>query len=192
MQSLIWLRFIFLNKYRLITFNKNTFFKNTYCEFQEVNNFDIEEKNCYRSKHNSLYFFTKEGVYRKSNHWGRVASCRWKLIPSSSYKNQQKVLAFAKWKDFYSLNETEKLFYISVNFDTKKTKIKISKSKKSRNLLTLNKAQRKEKQIKHLFKEDKWSQYFNSNIEELRFKIISKLINSDSPLPLIKLNLRLN
>ena len=60
------------------------------------------------------------------------------------------------------------------------------------NLLTLNKAQIKEKQIKHLFKEDKWAQYFNSNIEELRFKIISKLINSDSPLPLIKLNLRLN
>jgi hypothetical protein len=115
-----------------------------------------------------------------------------KLIPSSSYKNQQTVLAFAKWKDFYSLHETEKLFYISVNFETKKTKIKISKSKKSPNLLTLNKAQIKEKQIKHLFKEDKWAQYFNSNIEELRFKIISKLINSDSPLPLIKLNLRLN
>ena len=186
------MRFIILNKYRLITFNKNTFFKNTYCEFQEVNHIDIEEKDCYKSKHNSIYFFTKKGVYRKSNHWGRVASCRWKLIPSSSYKNQQTVLAFAKWKDFYSLNETEKLFYISVNFETKKTKIKISKSKKSPNLLTLNKAQIKEKQIKHLFKEDKWAQYFNSNIEELRFKIISKLINSDSPLPLIKLNLRLN
>ena len=186
------MRFIILNKYRLITFNKNTFFKNTYCEFQEVNHIDIEEKDCYKSKHNSLYFFTKKGVYRKSNHWGRVASCRWKLIPSSSYKNQQTELAFAKWKDFYSLHETEKLFYISVNFETKKTKIKISKSKKSPNLLTLNKAQIKEKQIKHLFKEDKWAQYFNSNIEELRFKIISKLINSDLPLPLIKLNLRLN
>mgnify|MGYP005986837961 CR=1 FL=1 len=177
------MRFIILNKCRLITFNKNTFFKNTYCEFQEVNHIDIEEKNCYKSKHNSLYFYTKEGVYRKSNHWGRVASCRWKLTPSSSYKNQQKVLAFAKWKDFYSLNETEKLFYISVNFETKK----------SPNLLTLNKAQIKEKQIKHLFKDNKWAQYFNnSNIEELRFKIISKLINSDEPLPLIKLNLRLN
>ena len=101
-------------------------------------------------------------------------------------------MAFAKWKDFYSLLETEKLFYISVNFETKKTKIKISKSKKRPNLLTLNKAQIKEKQIKHLFKEDKWAKYFNSNIEELRFKIISKLINSESPLPLIKLNLRLN
>ena len=102
-------------------------------------------------------------------------------------------MAFAKWKDFYSLHETEKLFYISVNFETKKTKIKISKSKKRPNLLTLNKAQIKEKQIKHLFKDNKWAQYFNnSNIEELRFKIISKLINSDEPLPLIKLNLRLN
>jgi len=74
----------------------------------------------------------------------------------------------------------------------KKQKSKFQNQKKSRNLLTLNKAQRKEKQIKHLFKEDKWAQYFNSNIEELRFKIISKLINSDSPLPLIKLNLRSN
>ena len=91
---------------------------------------DIDEKNCYKSKHNSLYFFTKEGVYRKSNHWGRVASCRWKLISSSSYKNQQTVLAFAKWKDFYSLLETEKLFYISVNLKQKKQKLKFQNQKK--------------------------------------------------------------
>jgi hypothetical protein len=54
------LRFIILNKYRLITFNKNTFFKNTYCEFLEVNHIDIEEKIVIRANITVFIFLQKK------------------------------------------------------------------------------------------------------------------------------------
>ena len=98
--------FLFLNQNRLVPYHKNTFFRHTYCEFRQIEDVILPEKTHFKSKHNSLYHFTKEGVYRKSNHWGRVATCRWKLIPNATYKNQQTVLGFAKWEDFYPLNET--------------------------------------------------------------------------------------
>ena len=174
----------------MVPYHKNTFFKHTHCEFRQVTDTVLPEKTHFKSKHNSLYYFTKEGVYRKSNHWGRVATCRWKLIPNRTYKNQQTVLAFAKWEDFYSLNETEKIFYILVNFETKKVSIKSKKVEKTHCLFTLSAAQEREKKIKQLFKEEKWALYFNQSIEELRIKIISELINSDMTLQQIKLNMK--
>ena len=146
------------------TYNKTNFFKYTYCEFIEVNNFEMPEKNYFKSKSNSLYYFTEDGVYRESNHWGRVASCRWRLTTVSLYKNQQRITAFAKWKDFYHLNEKEKLFFISINFETKKINIKVQNSDKAIFLFTLGDAQRREKEIKHLFKEVKWAKYFDESI----------------------------
>ena len=182
--------FLFLNQNRLVPYHKNTFFKHTYCEFMQIEDVILPEKTHFKSKHNSLYHFTKEGVYRKSNHWGKVATCRWKLIPNTTYKNQQTVSGFAKWEDFYPLNETEKIFYILVNFETKKATIKAKQAKETAFLFTLSGAQKKEKQIKKLFKEDKWALYFNQSIEELRIKIISELINSDVTLQQIKLNMK--
>lgn len=182
--------FLFLNQNRLVPYHKNTFFKHTYCEFRQIEDVILPEKTHFKSKHNSLYHFTKEGVYRKSNHWGRVATCRWKLIPNATYKNQQTVLGFAKWEDFYPLNETEKIFYILVNFETKKATIKAKQAEETAFLFTLSGAQNKEKQIKKLFKEEKWALYFNQSIEELRIKIISELINSDLTLQQVKLNMK--
>ena len=172
------------------TYNQTNFFKYTFCEFQEVNNFEITDKNFFKSKSNSLYYFTKNGVYRKSNHWGRVGSCRWRLTSNSSYKNQQSVTAFARWKEFYHLNENEKLFYIEVNFETEKVKIKVSYTDKTLFLFSLSNALKKEKQIKDLFKEVKWAKYYGQTPEELKYKIIMKLINSNLSLQQIKVNLK--
>ena len=138
-----------------------------------------------------MYYFTEEGVFRKSNHWGRVASYRWRLNTKSVYKNQQTILAFAKWEDFYHLNEKEKLFFISINFETKKINIKVQNSDKAIFLFTLGDAQRREKEIKHIFKEVKWAKYFDESIEKLRYKIIMKLINSNLSLQQIKTNIKL-
>lgn len=181
------IQFILLLK----TYNKTNFFKYTYCEFTEVDNFEMPEKNYFKSKSNSLYYFTEDGVFRKSNHWGRVASCRWRLTTKSVYKNQQTILAFAQWKDFYHLNEKEKKFYISINFKTKKIKIKISATDKAPFLFTLSDAQKREKEIKHLFKQVKWAKHFDQNLEELRSIISMKLINSNLSLQQIKLNIKL-
>jgi hypothetical protein len=175
----------------LKTYNKTNFFKYTYCEFKEDINFEIPERNNYKSKSNSLYYFTEDGVYRESNHWGRVASCRWRLTTNSPYKNQQRITAFAKWKDFYHLNEKEKLFFVTINFETKKINIKIPNTDKTIFLFTLSDAQRREKEIKHLFKEVKWAKYFDESIEKLRYKIIMKLINSNLSLQQIKTNIKL-
>ena len=97
------------------TYNSTNFFKHTFCEFQQVDDFTFLEKTNYKSKSESSYFYTDEGVYRKSNHWGRVANCRWKLISNENYKNQQIVIGFAKWIDFYPINSSEKIFFIDVN-----------------------------------------------------------------------------
>ena len=75
------------------TYNQTNFFKHTFCEFKEITNFKIPENINFSSKSDSTYFYTNEGVYRKSNHWGRVANCRWKLISTANYKNQEVVVA---------------------------------------------------------------------------------------------------
>ena len=185
------MRFLIQFILHLKTYNKTNFFKHTYCEFLEVSNFEMPERNYFKSKSNSLYYFTEDGVYRKSNHWGRVASCRLRLNTKSVYKNQQTILAFAKWEDFYHLNEKEKLFYISINFETKKIKIKVSTTDKALFLFTLSDAQKREKEIKHVFKEVKWAKHFDQSIEELRYIISKKLINSNLSLQQIKVNIKL-
>jgi hypothetical protein len=167
-------------------YNQTNFFKHTFCEFQEVDNFDFPEKMNYKSKSESTYFYTDEGVYRKSNHWGRVANCRWKLIASNTYKNQNIVIGFAKWSDFAPTNSTEKLFFIEVNFDEKSAKLQPKKENSTNYLFTFSEAQKRIKQIQHLFKDDKWANYFNLEITELQFKIISKFINSNKSLQEIK------
>lgn len=168
------------------TYNKSNFFKHTFCEFTQIDDFDLPKKTVYVSKSNSMYFYTDEGVYRKSNHWGRVANCRWKLIANKNYKNQNTVTAFAKWDDFYPINSSEKNFYIDVNFDKKTVVIRPKKEKEVLYLFSLSEAQKRSKQIMHLFKNDKWAKYFDNDIEILRVKIISDFINSNLALSEIK------
>ncbi|QTE23844.1 hypothetical protein [Polaribacter cellanae] len=168
------------------TYNQTNFFKHTFCEFKQVNNFQFPENTNYKSKSESMYFYTEKGVYRKSNHWGRVANCRWKLIANATYKNQNIIIGFAKWRDFFPINSKEKIFYIEVNFEEKTAKLQPKKEKTTAFLFSFSKAQQRIKQITHLFKDDKWAQYFDLEIEELRFKIITDFINSDKTLQEIK------
>ncbi|WP_087520632.1 hypothetical protein [Polaribacter sp. SA4-12] len=168
------------------TYNRNSFFKHTFCEFTQIDNFEFPEDTNYKSKSESMYFYTYEGVYRKSNHWGRVANCRWKLISNENYKNQQIVIGFAKWADFYPINSTEKIFYIEVNFDNKSVKLQTKNDKTTNRLFTFSEAQKRTKQITQLFLDDKWAKYFDKNIDDLYLEVISEFINSDKTLQEIK------
>lgn len=168
------------------TYNQTNFFKHTFSEFQQVDNFEIPEDIGYKSKSESVYLYTEEGVYRKSNHWGRVANCRWKLITTANYKNQQVVVGFAKWADFSPINSTEKIFYIAINSKDKIAKIQVKKENNNHELFSFAEAQQRIKQITHLFKDDKWANHFDLEVEELRFKIISEFINSEKSLQEIK------
>tara|TARA_R110001583_G_scaffold12326_2_gene54832 strand:+ start:10533 stop:11024 length:492 start_codon:yes stop_codon:yes gene_type:complete len=144
----------------------------------------------YKSKSGSLYFYTDKGVYRYSNHWGRVANCRWKISGIEAYKNQDYYTGYANWLDFHSLKSNEKCFYLEVNFE--EASVKIYSIKEQNNpaefLMTLEFALKRLKEIKTLFKEYKWALYFNENIDILRKELISLLINSDKPLQEIKLS----
>ena len=169
-------------------YSRNNFFKHTYCEFVEMHqDFFKENKIHFKSKSDSFYSYTKEGVYRYSNHWGRVANCRWKLLANDDFKNQAFHVGFAKWTDFYPNNETEKLFYISVDFNEQKVIFQHKKEQNDVFLFTSKEAKKRVGQIQVLFKETKWAKYFKEDIDVLREKIISELINSSKNLQQIKL-----
>jgi hypothetical protein len=170
----------------LKTYNKTNFFKHTFCEFQQVGKFEFPEETNYKSKSESMYFYTDDGVYRKSNHWGRVANCRWKIKANEAYKNQQIVIGFGKWTAFYPINSTEKNFFVAVNYEEKVVNLQPKGVKSGHYLFTFPEAQKRIKEIMQLLKEDAWAKYFETEIKELRFKIISEYISSEKALQEIK------
>ncbi len=170
-------------------YNSTNFFKNTFCEFKQVDNFDFPTDNRYKSKSDSEYFYSIEGVYRKSNHWGRVANCRWRLVTKNGYKNQNTVIGFAKWSEFYPINSVEKIFYIAIDFEKNKVEILPINNLKEKKY-TFSEAQKKAKQIEHLFKSNKWAAYFDTEIEYLRKRLIIGFINSDKDLRTLKNELK--
>ena len=92
-------------------YTKDNFHSHTFCLWKEVLMNEIKDfKINYTSQSGSQYIFKPEGLYRISNHWGRVANCHWRLVPISEFKNQKKTVAFAYWNDFYA-----KIFYFYFN-----------------------------------------------------------------------------
>jgi len=180
-------------KEALKSYHSFNFFKHTYCEFDKVGeDLFLENKEHFKSKSGSMYYYTEEGVYRYSNHWGRVSNCRWKISGIEDYKNQNYYVGYAKWLDFHPLNNFEKAFYIEV--DPKNGEVKIYRIKDNTPaihfLMTLALAQKRLKQIKLLFKNDRWSLYFSENIEIVRSQLITKLVNSEKPLQALKQSLK--
>lgn len=180
-------------KETLKSYHSFNFFKHTYCEFNMVSeDLFLENKEHFKSKSGSLYYYTKEGVYRYSNHWGRVANCRWRISGIEDYKNQNYYVGYAKWLDFHPLNNFEKAFYIEADTENGKAKIyRINKSTSTNKfLMTLALAQKRSKQIKMLFKDYKWALHYNDNVDVVRNKLINKLVNSDKPLQELKQSLK--
>ncbi|CAL2084548.1 conserved hypothetical protein [Tenacibaculum dicentrarchi] len=174
-------------------FHKFNFFKHTYCEFEskEITFFDDKTPH-YKSKSGSLYFYADNGVYRYSNHWGRVANCRWKIQGIEVYKSQDYYVGFANWNDFYPLNNSDKVFYLKVDYTTKQVKIQRLKNEDKSNyfLMTSEFAHQRLKQIQTLFKEYKWATYFEQDIDILREIIINKLITSAKAIQELKRELK--
>lgn len=167
-------------------YNSTNFFKHTFCEFHQVDDFSFPVNCNYKSKSESKYYYTEEGVYRKSNHWGRVANCRWKLIAKNNYKNQNEVIGFAKWTDFYPINSDEKRFFILVDFENKTVKLKPKTETSHQYLYSYSEALNRIKQIQQLLKNDKWATHFDMETDILRVKVISKFITSNHTLLEIK------
>ena len=173
-------------------YTKNNFHKHTFCEFIEVNSTEIQgiEMN-YKSKSGSGYCFTDEGVYRISNHWGRAANCRWRLISDVKSPNQKERIGYAKWTDFYPNNETEKLFYIVVDFKKKEVTFQHKSNPKYDGIAVLRNASDTSKiirQIKELLEGDHWAKYYKfETLEEARKTTIEQLTTTNVPFAKLKM-----
>lgn len=101
-------------------YNRTNFHRHTFCVFQEVSADEIQQLVMhYKSKSGSEYYFTEAGVYRKSNHWGRAANCKWRLTPLTSSSVNRTKIGYANWTSFFPDNDFEKLYFIQYDAASK-------------------------------------------------------------------------
>jgi hypothetical protein len=166
-------------------------FKNTFCVFQEVLSDKIENlKVQYDSKSGSKYFYTEEGMYRLSNHWGRLANSKWRLEPMEPETASKTKLGFAAWSEFYPDNAEEELYYLEANYikNTVNYQHKNNPNYDKKAILrTSFETTKKIKQIRNLFNLTSWAKYFEyEDLDVLRQEIINELIFTNKTLDEIK------
>ena len=171
-------------------YNKTNFHKHTFCIFQEVELHVLKDlKLHYKSKSGSSYYFVEGGVYRHSNHWGRAANCKWRLVSNSISNNRTKI-GYASWSDFYPDNDQEKLYFIEVDYSTQSAQFnhyKSNKFTKDKVLRTTSETTKLIKQIRVLLEETAWAKYLkHESIEDLRKEIVEQLIATNRTLQEIK------
>ena len=177
----------------LKVYNKYNFYKHTFCIFKQVDlSYLSNLQSNFKSESGSEYYFIETGVYRKSNHWGRVANCKWRLINNNESKNESRLkIGFANWSDFYWDNEFEKIYYLEVNFDKKEVNLQHKNNCQVPETIfkSAPEVSRQLIQVRNLLKTDAWAKHFNQEISVLRKQIIDKLLNTNKSLQEIKHNL---
>lgn len=166
-------------------------FKNTFCVFLEVGMERIENLPLqYDSKSGSKYYYSKEGMYRLSNHWGRLANSKWRLEPLVTESVSKFKLGFATWDSFYPDNSEDELYYLEANYVTNTVNYqhKNNPDYNSKSILrTSFETAKKIKQIRNLLALTTWAKYFDyDDIDELRKLIIEQLIYTNKTLDEIK------
>ena len=176
------------------TYNRTNFHRHTFCVFQEMDlSLVANQKPDYNSKSGSSYYFTEKGVYRLSNHWGRAANCKWRLQTQKTTNLSRTKLGFAQWNAFYSDNDTEKLYFITVDFETQTVHYQHKESADYQDkfqLRTASETTKVIKEIRNLLTSEGWAKHFDCPIEALRKAIIEQLITTNESLIDIKRKLR--
>ena len=166
-------------------------FKNTFCVFQEIEPTSILISNFdYTSQSGSSYFYTETGMYRYSNHWGRLANSKWRLVPLESQTTLKFKLGFAKWEHFYPDNAVDELYFIqpdylnnSVNYQHKNNPDYDNKAI----LRTSFETTKRIKQARNILTLTSWAKYFDyEDIDDLRKIIVEQLIYTNKTLEEIK------
>ena len=164
-------------------YDKFNFHKHTFCLFQQVEKDAVLDfKMGYKSASGSEYFFTDIGVFRKSNHWGRAANCRWRLVTNSDYKNQIESVGFANWTDFYPNNEAEKLFFIEIDEAKSEVYFNHKNHPNYTNQLLRNATDtsKRIKDIKNVLQSNLWAKHLVfGDFEEIRSKMLVELSNTN-------------
>lgn len=176
-------------------------FKNTFCIFKEVPLQEINNKDAdFISKSGSSYYYIQNGMYRLSNHWGRLANSKWRLEPLQldchvpigiGTRHDSKVkLGFALWTSFYPDNAKDQLYYIETNFATNSTNYQHKNNPEYDKKAVLRmsfETTKKIKQIRNLLNLTSWANHFDyEDIDVLRQKIINELMYSNKTLEEIK------
>ena len=166
------------------TYSKLNFHSHTFCIWKEVLFSEISNlKINYKSQSGSEYIFTPEGLYRISNHWGRVANCHWRLIPLAQFKSQNTIVGFTNWTNFYSTDDTSKLFFIKVDFENTEVNFYHKLSLVNEEKVVFRNAKETAKTIqtiKQVLTEVNWAKYLQyDDLEILRKDVISELVNSE-------------
>ncbi|MEC4005616.1 hypothetical protein OX283_013175 [Flavobacterium sp. SUN052] len=172
------------------TYNKTNFHKYTFCIYHEVDFDSVKnlEPN-YKSKSGSSYYFVENGVYRLSNHWSRVANCRWRIVKNNYVKlsavevpnSKKDKLGFAKWSDFHQDNDFDKLYFIEMNAANEVNYFHKNNENYSNQILRTSVETTKViKQIRTLLEETAWAKYLNNDdVATLRKEIIEKMITTN-------------
>lgn len=166
-------------------------FKNTFCVFHEVTSDRLHGLELqYHSASGSKYYYTKEGMYRWSNHWGRFANSKWRLMALEPATSSKYKIGFARWEEFYPDNAEEELYYIVVDYDKKIVyyQHKLNPIYDGKAILrTSFQTAKRVKQIRNLLELTNWAKYFDyDDIDVLRKKIIEELITTERSLEEIK------
>jgi len=172
-------------------YNRKNFHKYTFCIYKQVALSAIENrKPDYKSKSGSSYYFTNDGVYRLSNHWGRAANCKWRLQPLESPGSERTKLGFAHWNEFHRDNDTEKLYYIEVDFENNSVTFNHKSNLKENETAifrTASETTKRIKQIRSLLDNAGWTQYYpQKDSKVLQYEVIQKLVDTEKTLQLIK------
>lgn len=79
---------------------ENNFYKYTICNWKSVDMKDFEAD--YISDSGSEYMYSKEGVYRRSDHFGcNISTCIW-LLDGEYHVSNDAVIGFCKYVDFFT------------------------------------------------------------------------------------------
>lgn len=175
-------------------YNRSNFHKHTFCVFTEVPRTEIEDrKPDYKSRSGSIYYFTEEGVFRLSDHWGRAAHCKWRLEKHNDDTSRLKV-GYARWDSFHSDNDSEKLYFISIDAPSGNVTYEHINSGNHDGKALLRTASETTKiirQIRNLLVTENWAKYFETDdIQLLRRLIINALINTNHSMAEIKSEIR--
>ena len=169
-------------------------FKNTFCVFNEMDIKEIENLMLsYKSESGSSYFYTEMGMFRLSNHWGKLANSKWRLIAMKPETTTKTKLGFANWSDFYPDNNQDLLYYLEADFENNAINYQHKNNPiydKKAILRTALATTKRIKQARNILLLTNWAKHFEyQNLNELRFKIINELIFSNKTLEEIKKNI---
>lgn len=168
-------------------YHRFNFFKNTFAIFKKASKPSNFIKPHYISKHGSWYYFTDQGVYRYSNHWGRVGNCRWRL-EGIDFKQQVNYWGYCHWSDFYINNDGDKLYFIEKVGKTTYTYNHINNAT-SKDIVLRSAADTAKvlKKINEIIQTNNWAKHLNySNYTDLQDYFIKKMIETNQSLLKIK------